>query len=1146
MLKPYVFVGVGGSGGKTLRYLYMEMERRLRSIGWKDSMPGSWRFLHIDIPEDPDDYAKDVPREIMSGPEEYLGLAKKNVGYGFYDTRLTEHEDLDRAVFGWRPDPSADFAELWKGAKQVRSLGRVINLVGLAEVQEALNGMHADVLSPASAEQLNDLATLIGADCDPSDVQFMVIGSLGGGAGSGMIVDTLEVMKSMAEPTEPIALLYAPEVFNHLEPKSREGIAPNSLAALSELLSGFEHDGPVDQDELGLLTRSGFVGGSPGRRVFLQNFIVGASNEHLRLPDSVAVFRATGKALSAFVMNPDVSDKFGSYLQANLTHTVNLYSHRAAGNEPAPRSIFSAFGYATVGLGRSLFAEYAAERLAAAAIDRLRNGHLRGVSPGAVVNEQAKVRGEVELHLHQFLSTTGLANSGATDLILDSFRNTAETTRLIEERSSSAWAVFINDFGKDKAHNQAQKLNAHWQPYDAALRSDLTAASQGAAVAWCDRLQDVLLDEVARSVGKYGLQVAAGLVEATVAEVTAAAASYRSRASTEDSARTSALSAADGLLRQLGSKTIGPNHGALADTVTQLGESILHRHEAAVLRLAANVLADMVSGLLEPIERAIARAADELEQMLRRAGDGTLAARVSSWPSEVRPAVPPTLFPARNEVLLVPVGDFPDEFARELRVQTEVADENDDEGSLQEGLPEAIEKATAEVVSGSWLRVGSPSQELPRQTLLVQRRRWIPDVDELEALTEVSQQANITMELHPIERLLAGAREWVSGVRGEFGRYVNETLKEHLSPEHPQHYTRNEEFIDRLSQALDLSAPLINVDDATFAEVYASPGSELSYIMSPVPLQPGDESYDAAFDAVRERLGSSAESVFNPATRNQEVEISSFLSAAIGAVPIDSLARSIISEWNRCKESPELRAEFWRFRRARRLPSFIPMSPSRQAAFIRGWFIGQLLGHIPPYQVQWSEQPLTVWTPDGILTFPEHLLGPEPSHELEVPLAILETLPLALMMFGQGGSSALRSIEAVIELGLPGRNPQDLTYRNLGPALQQWLESSGQVEANANSTDGSATLPDEQLAGAADATEAERRAAVTAHLEFWRDDVARIGELSWEELIAADFPTPRVWETAREMSAAFEALIDAISAGRSSSPGRTVGRSRPG
>ena len=52
MLSKFLFVGLGGSGGKTLQFLHQNLELRLKAIDKK--MPKAWQFLWLDVPTTPD------------------------------------------------------------------------------------------------------------------------------------------------------------------------------------------------------------------------------------------------------------------------------------------------------------------------------------------------------------------------------------------------------------------------------------------------------------------------------------------------------------------------------------------------------------------------------------------------------------------------------------------------------------------------------------------------------------------------------------------------------------------------------------------------------------------------------------------------------------------------------------------------------------------------------------------------------------------------------------------------------------------------------------------------------------------------------------------------------------------------------------
>ena len=54
MLSKFLLVGVGGSGGKTLRALRNNLELKLSQSNWKEGLPMGWQLLHIDSPVNQD------------------------------------------------------------------------------------------------------------------------------------------------------------------------------------------------------------------------------------------------------------------------------------------------------------------------------------------------------------------------------------------------------------------------------------------------------------------------------------------------------------------------------------------------------------------------------------------------------------------------------------------------------------------------------------------------------------------------------------------------------------------------------------------------------------------------------------------------------------------------------------------------------------------------------------------------------------------------------------------------------------------------------------------------------------------------------------------------------------------------------------
>src|SRR5688572_17611152 len=106
MLRPFLLIGIGGSGGKTLRIVRHELERRLLEHGWNGPFPAGWRFLHIDVPSVPDGDDRDLPGQLPLA--EYAGLVTSGVSYKNIDAALAGagRTEVGDWIAGWRPDPT--------------------------------------------------------------------------------------------------------------------------------------------------------------------------------------------------------------------------------------------------------------------------------------------------------------------------------------------------------------------------------------------------------------------------------------------------------------------------------------------------------------------------------------------------------------------------------------------------------------------------------------------------------------------------------------------------------------------------------------------------------------------------------------------------------------------------------------------------------------------------------------------------------------------------------------------------------------------------------------------------------------------------------------------------------------------------------
>jgi len=280
MYRPFVFVGLGGSGGKTLRFLKAGLRRWLDDHEWDEpGVPEAWQFLHIDTPTIPD--GKELNQFVpMLEPGEYVGLVGDGVDYQAVSNALDNIEGMSDELLGWRIDPVSLGVPISEGAGQFRAVGRTVAMLQGKTIRNRLRNSFDRVKTPHARAQLGALYSkatgLAPASAYPAPT-VVVVSSLAGGTGAGLLVNVCDLLRELEDGSHTLAVLYTPEVFGTV---AGAGVHPNSLAAISEILNGHWLNGSGD----GLSDR-GFHAISPRRGRDLEH--AGAASTFRRAARSI-------------------------------------------------------------------------------------------------------------------------------------------------------------------------------------------------------------------------------------------------------------------------------------------------------------------------------------------------------------------------------------------------------------------------------------------------------------------------------------------------------------------------------------------------------------------------------------------------------------------------------------------------------------------------------------------------------------------------------------------------------------------------------------------------------------------------------------------------------------------------------------------
>ena len=354
MLRPFLLIGVGGSGGKTLRIVRDDLETRLSQAGWDGDFPACWQFMHVDVPSSADGNDPDLPKQLPTA--DYAGLVSAGLTYRTIDGALagTGRNVTSDSMAGWRPNPIKVNVPVEKGAGQFRALGRLITIANLKSVKSGIDHAVRRMTGAEVAGELQEISRLLSGKPTtgpvPSPVAI-VVSSIAGGSGAGAVIDVSDALRATGQTwaSESMGILYAPDVFDYLPEQRRRGVRPNALATLSEIVAGYwNKQGPSEESQL-LLEKQGVASGDADRLGSRYNFLVGSRNEFVSYATQNDIYRAMGRSLASWVASPVVQDRMEAYTQGNWQQSATSVVDNLPLKTTDLETPFTALGSARVG-----------------------------------------------------------------------------------------------------------------------------------------------------------------------------------------------------------------------------------------------------------------------------------------------------------------------------------------------------------------------------------------------------------------------------------------------------------------------------------------------------------------------------------------------------------------------------------------------------------------------------------------------------------------------------------------------------------------------------------------------------------------------------------------------------------------------------
>jgi hypothetical protein len=1020
-MRKFLFIGVGGSGGKTLRFLKAAIKERLAEAGYVGPIPEAWQFVQLDLPPSDDAPVGKVPDTLGAS---YRGLAPTGVNYDHHLQQLASKGDrsLLDDLSAWWPDPAEAPKRPWFGAGQYRAVGRLITLNRLAEVRTAIDGAVTSMELDSSTRNFDEIAGLLGFEVGAAlnEPIAVVVGSMAGGTGSGALLDVCDLLRISGQHGKtflqmPFGVLYTAAIFAATGDGTMPGIEPNSLAFASEvsgLLKQENSDSPVYHAASGsaaVLTERGPA----------LSFLIGRGNANgLVLADDIEVFKSTAQAMSAWVLDPGVQMLLQSSPIGNLDILGKSRSALPMHRHETERQPMSSFGYSKFGISRRRFHEYAAERLGRIVIDHLLQAHI-GIVDAEMSSRAAVDQVASPQRLNQFLirckinerlgtdndiidairaiasREMGTADGGA-DLTSDIRVQGAEVVDSILNTPVAGGKGFTVATGNQMLQKSAEQKGKYVIPkWENAFRE--------AGTRWLEEIKPTIIDGVIETLAVLGLPVTVKLVRDANNDLEAAITALQNEAmyfaaKSKDSfvnlpvEGNRGKARAANLLNKLKSLYTDPVLGYLGNAV----EASLRTESIEVIKL-------LRSSFMSPLAASLS----EAEQRLKDEWP-----IVNDWASGS--VVPSSFKPDANVVLLLEPEDYPaifdDLLAKTVGGSGSLVIENAVLSVLSAGEDSARSRHTRGI--GRFISASAPSTATGKSQVEIHG-----DID------EVRDRCWLWLKSDP-----------TSGI----GQFITSSLKDTLRSASKSEIDR---FVSKFRTALDRSAPLIEINPATMNSVHQVAEPEYQRVISLIPLDT-DES-DKAFLAVRELLQSygfdaaKLVSMFGKygtdGEQTGDIEMSTFMRAYHPMVfsslmtPIATAAQTAIGKGD---------MGFWTMRRSRPLSEFVPLGLRTQNFLARGWLVASVLGQVkfePSSVFGHSYVSATLATPDGSLSFVTPGLGRLSSQARDVFAAVLETYPLAEALAATGQPERLKPYERLLHLGS-------------STSLQDWI-ATGEADA---------------------------------------------------------------------------------------------------
>ncbi len=1014
-----LLVGVGGSGGKTLRALKEQLDLRLLQEGWEGSWPKAWQILHIDSPTTQD--GAEFPSPFLPR-EDYFPLVENAVSYDVvYQSVIRPGRipvnvlnDVEKPL----PSPLTCKVPVSLGAGMYRAVGRTIVLSRLDDVQKKIIQSLGRLNSTDARGELVEISKLFGASDGElnSEPVVVLVSSIAGGSGAGMFMEVAEAIKAAA-PSENwihniLAVLYAPDVFNNVD--GENNIEPNALAALCETMSGQWMNNPTSAtrqlyDSLGLPQPK-----SSQQTKIEYNlgpafpFIVGRRNsEGLDFKTQAAVYKAVAASLSTLLTDRNVQDKMLAYAIGNrdaaTTNEAKLPDRSLLKDANRQAPPFSSLGFSRVSLGTDRFFQYASERMTRTAIDKMLFAHTYEDPEFKIRTEDEWIKLKADNNFRIFIEELKLDEETEDhNDVIDALRPNALRPEWLSRFQAKVWNEAQQGLNpKTQAQDKPTWVEKIFNFYQINLETFLDEERGNRnknAREWVKNTSENSMRVVSRYVSQQGVKVTIELLDRLQDKLIAVA----DELITEANQRKSWSADIQGYINQElagadDKQELDPNNPFVLAATKRAADSLGWRADADERELASALLRDMAKNFFAPLRLSLSGGLRALttSTTARFALDGTPNPYLAFAKGD-SDEVPVRFDPAPNEILLIPTTQFPSEYKEQVRRSV-------DELHKDNALPKVLD----EVLLG---KLELPDLDPKKSWQLVSMTQtWIPAPSQARLDSSQSDQSASFEFSSLTEEYLYRTRLWMRRKGSPFQNYLDEDLASYLSDsikDRGELSARRDAFVAAFRNAVALSSPLVKLNTTLLKEIHDGNPSDRALIYSPIPFPVGSSMHKALKEIEMDMAIDSAFTDSNTKVRN--VDIFATLKYPTEPIVMDSLMEPIAARWSSVSNDPQTREAFIKWRRARSLFEFVPASVQKKNSIIRGWYVARLMGQIKSNRDDLLAGPkIEVWDgKTGYISFPHPLMFAKILPAYDYPGAVLKSLAIAMVHCNQSKSLA--------------------------------------------------------------------------------------------------------------------------------------------